>query len=60
MCAFTVYDDASDEPAAVPEGETGNVRLVKKMLHRHSSKQADSLKKPFIASKQRINVYLSL
>lgn len=27
MCAFTVYDD---EPAAVPEGETGNVHLVKK------------------------------
>lgn len=30
MCAFTVYDDANDEPAAVPEGETGNVHLVKK------------------------------
>lgn len=30
MCAFTVYDEANDEPAAVPEGETGNVRLVKK------------------------------
>lgn len=30
LCALTVYDAANDEPAAVPEGETGNVHLVKK------------------------------